>query len=99
MPLDARKVEDLLSRIRALRAERFVRHENAANGPFDLTNPQREVAVTLADDAEQVLAVSGTRCPAKPSLGFYAASSARPGVALITDAGVAALDISLENLE
>jgi len=100
LPLDQKKVADLLLRVRDLKTERYVSHGASANPAFGLEQPKHEVRVTLDDGSIMTLRVSANQPPKEPAtLGFYAAVADRPGVFLLDAPSIDRFRIDLAQLE
>lgn len=97
--LDAKKVDDLLLRIRDLKSERYVAFERADRNAFGLAQPSREVTVALNDGSTRTLQVSSKSSVTDADAGFYAAFAGQPEVFLLTQATLDRFKTTLEQLE
>ncbi len=99
LPLDAKKVEDLLLRIRDLKTERFVRYDAAANEEVTgLNDPERTITVDMKDGTHQVLLVSGQGAGAGAPPGRLARVSGQPGVFILSNEMLSRAVVSLDAL-
>lgn len=96
-PLDAKKVEDLLLRVRDLRSERYVSHERSDGAP-GLDRPRHEVRVTLDDGAEQVMKISGEAPRDAGPSGYFATISNHPGVFLVSETTIHRFAVVVDQL-
>ncbi|MBU0719678.1 MAG: DUF4340 domain-containing protein, partial [Planctomycetes bacterium] len=99
LPLDPRKVTNLLLQLRDLRTEQFVDHATTELGPWDLTAPEHEVTVALQDGTYVALLVSKQVCPEDSQGRYYAAVRGQPGVFLMSTDTIARFAVSLDELE
>lgn len=99
LPLDKKKVDDLLLRIRDLKTERYVAFERADRARFGLDQPTREVALTFDDGATLTLQVSAKSSLTDADAGFYAGFADRPEVFLLTQATLDRFKTNLNQLE
>ncbi len=99
MPLDPKKVDDLLLRIGDLKTQHFVRHAEVDPAEYGLHAPSHEVILTLNDGTHQTLRVSARRCSTSPDLGFYAMTEGGTGVFLLSADTIERFQVSLDELE
>ncbi|MFQ5462100.1 MAG: DUF4340 domain-containing protein [Phycisphaerae bacterium] len=100
LPLDDKKVDNLLLQIGDLRTIRYVSHTDVADlSAYGLSNPQIVVTITGSGTAPQTLMISAQTCPGDPMGGFYATVPGRPGVFLLTPDDKARLQVDLASLE
>jgi hypothetical protein len=99
LPLDTKKVDNLLLQLKDLRTERYAAYGSDDLGPFGLGEPYHEVTVTLDDGSAKVLLVSDQACPADPQKGLYATVQGQGDVFLLSPATVERFAVSLDTLE
>jgi len=99
LPLDSKKVENLLLQLKDLKTERYVAHAAADLSVYGLTNALHEVTVTLEDATTHTLRVADQICNRDPRKGAYASVDGRSGVFLLTKDAVARFSVSLDDLE
>lgn len=99
LPLDAKKVDNLLLQVRDLRTNRYVRHVVDDLSTYGLSAPLREVTVTLDDGAVHVLWISDKTGGKGTDRGFYATVRDGSGVFLLTADSARRFEVSLDELE
>ena len=99
LPLDAKKVENVLLQIRDLRTSRFVSHSNVDPNAFGLNQPTYQVTVTQDDGLIRKLSVSPQQASRPQAVGHYAVVDGMPGVFLLTPADIKRFSINLADLE
>ena len=99
LPIDPKKIDDLLGHIHNLKTERFVRYGVDVPDELGLSPALIAVQVTLADGSEHFLKVSGKRCTSGAQPGFYAMIQGQDGVFLLDRQATAKLNVSLDDLE
>lgn len=99
LPLDSKKVDDLVRQIRDLRTRRYVRHATDDLAGYGLSAPLHEVTVTLDDNASHTLWISEQVAVKGPDRGSYAAVKNASGVFLLSAASLRRLEVSLDELE
>ncbi len=99
LPLDGKKVDDLLLRIRDLKTERYVAFDGAARAGFGLAQPTRVITLTLDDGTTTTLQVSPKSSVTDADAGFYAGFADRAEVFLLTQATLDRFKTTLEQLE
>lgn len=99
LPLDTKKIQNLLLQLKDLRSERFVIHTGASLTSLGLDIPAKEVTVTLDGGDTRRLMVSGQVCDKDPARSHYAAATGVDGVFLLTPDAIARFAVSLESLE
>lgn len=99
LPLDSKKLDNLLLQVRDLRTKRYVRHAESDLSAYGLSTPSHEVMVTLDDGSSQVLSVSDKRGNDGTDKGHFAAVKGHSGVFLLTADSVQRFEVSLDDLE
>ncbi len=99
LPLDSKKVYNLLLQVRDLRTKRYVRHAESDLSAYGLSTPSHEVMITLDDGSSQVLWVSAKKGDDGTDKGYYATVEGRSGVFLLTADSLQRFDVSLDDLE
>ena len=72
LPLAQPKVQNLLIQVKALQTTRYVRYGAKRLGKFGLDKPDWEITVTLDDQTQSTLLVSGKTCAGDPDNRLYA---------------------------
>lgn len=99
LPLDAKKVENLLVQLSDLRTDRYVVHRAEDLSSYGLVTPAREAKVVLTDGTENALWISDLKGRRGSDGGFYSAVKDRDGVFLLTQEAIQRFSVSLEELE
>ncbi len=99
LPLDAKKVDNLLLQLKDLKTERYVRNAADDLAAFGLSLPYIEVTVTLEDGTKRVLRVSQQGSDKEADKGKYAVVDDGRDVFLLTDDTLQRFEVSLPNLE
>ena len=99
LPLDPKKVMDLVLRIKDLKTQRYVAYGAADLATYGLDTPQHTVRVEFDDGAEQGLAVSEQVCEEDRQKRHYAAVAGSADVFLISQAEVRRFEIDLSEYE
>ena len=99
LPLDSKKVDDLLLRVRDLQTQRYVAYGVTDQRPVGLHEPRCEVTVTLDDGSRQVLRISAQDCERSESPGFLATVVGTGAVMVVAPDTMERLRISLGELE
>ena len=100
LPLDSKKVHNLLLQLQDLKTERYVRYAEEDLATYGLSEPAHLVTVTLKDGTSHTVRVSSEQAPLQgKDRGFYAAIDGRPGVFLLTSDTVQRFLVSLPDLE
>ncbi|MHC4609003.1 MAG: DUF4340 domain-containing protein [Planctomycetota bacterium] len=99
LPIDAKKVTDLLLRIKNLETERFVAYGVADSAEYGLDQPWRSAKLQLEDAIEVGLLVSQRICEKDPEKRHYAALAGATDVFLLPDDAVEGFVIDLAELE
>ncbi len=99
LPLDDKKVENLLLQVGDLRTIRYVSHADVGDlATYGLSSPH--VAVTITSGTESsVLLISSQTCLDDPSGGFFATVPGSPGVFLLTPDDVGRVRVDIASLE
>jgi hypothetical protein len=98
LPLDHSKVENLLGQFQNLSTDAFVVHATADQGLYGLPEPEREIRIEVAGGKELVLSISGMSSQVPAVSGRFAASSATPGVFVLSESVLQALRVDLDAL-
>lgn len=99
LPLDPKKLQNLVSQLKDLRTKRYVRYHAEDLSPYGLSAPRHEVRVVLDDGRSQALWVSGKRGVVASDRGFYAALKGQTAVFLLPESEIKRLEVSLGDLE
>lgn len=99
LPLDAKKVDNLLLQVRDLRTDRYVRYVVDELAAYGLAEPAHEVTVTLDDGTSQTLRVSARKSAHPDEGGVYATVQEGDGVFLLSEASLSRFQVSLDELE
>ncbi|MBI4716344.1 MAG: DUF4340 domain-containing protein [Planctomycetes bacterium] len=99
LPLDAKKVENLLLQLKDLKTERYVAYGPSEAGGFGLAAPQHEATITLDDGTSLSLRVSAMTCTKDPAKGVFAAVAGRNEVFLLSPEAAARFNVSLDEIE
>lgn len=83
LPLDAKKVDNLLLQLRDLKTQRYVVHAAADLAAYDLTNPAVEARITLEDGTEKWVAIAARTAPTDAARSNYATSSDNVGTVFL----------------
>lgn len=99
LPLDAKKVDNLLLQVKDLKTERYVRNAADDLATFGLSTPSHEVAVTLDDGTRRVLRVSSQINDKETDKGHYARIDDKRDVFLLAADMLKRVEVSLPELE
>lgn len=99
LPLDAKKVDNLLLQVKDLKTERYVRNAADDLASFGLSNPSHEVIVTLDDGTRRILHVSGQTNDKETDKGHYATVDDKRDVFLLAADMLKRVEVSLPDLE
>jgi hypothetical protein len=99
LPLDAKKVDNLLLQVKDLKTERYVRNAADDLAAFGLSTPSLEVIVTLDDGTRRVLHVSSQLSDKEADKGHYAAIDDKRDVFLLSSDMLKRIEVSLPELE
>ncbi len=99
LPLDAKKVENLLLQLKDLKTERYVRNAAKELSSFGLGASDYEATVSLEDGARRVLRVSQQTHDKGPEQGHYACIDDKHDVFLLTGDMLKRIEVSLPELE
>ncbi len=99
LPLDTKKVDNLLLQIKDLRTPRYVSHGEATGDEYGLSAPAHEVTVTLNDATARRLSASERTCDGDPAKGRYGAIEGRPGVFLLAPTTLKRFEVVIADLE
>lgn len=99
LPLDSKKVTNLLLQLKDLKTDRFASHALVTGGAFGLDAPDREVQVVMEDGAMHMLRISATASERDPGRGVFASSSQAPGVFLLAPSQTSRIAVDLKALE
>jgi len=100
LPLDSKKVEDLLLRVRDLRTERYIRYANAEGAlTLGLDQPERMISLVFKDGTKTVLDVSPQGGGAGAPPGRVASIEGIPGVFVLSNETLSRVSVSLDELE
>lgn len=99
LPLDSKKVDDLLLRVRDLQTERYIAYGVTDNSAFGLHEPRCEVTVTLHDGTRQVLRISAQNCERSDRPGFLATVVGTGTIVVVAPDTMNRLRVSLDELE
>jgi len=99
LPLDQVKVGELVAKMAGLTATRFVRHKASGSGELGLGSPDLTIKAGFADGSSWDLAAFHGPESSGGVDGYYATSSAWPGVALLAGSSVDSLRVDVAKLE
>ncbi len=99
LPLDSKKVDNLLLQVRDLRTDRYVCYVIDDPATYGLSEPAQEVAVALDDGTSRTLRVSARSGDHRDDRGFYAMVVNGHGVFLLSEASLKRFQVSLGDLE
>lgn len=100
LPLNGKKVEDLLLRIRDLKTERFVLYGSVSDAArYGLDQPNQSIAINFKDGTTQTLIVSGQGGGAGAPPGRLASVDGEPGVFVLSNEMLSRVTVSLDELE
>lgn len=99
LPLDAKKVDNLLLQVKDLKTERYVRNAADDLAAFGLSTPSHEVIVTLDDGTRRVLHVSSQSNDKETDKGHYATVDDKRDVFLLAADMLNRVEVSLSELE
>jgi hypothetical protein len=99
LPLDPKKVDNLLLQLKDLKTERYVRNAADDLAAFGLSASLLEVTVTLEDGAKRTLRVSAQGNDKEADKGKYAVVNDGRDVFLLTEDTLKRIEVSLPELE
>jgi len=99
LPLDHKKVDNLLLQLKDLDTERWVEYGMEDESAFGLSSAKAEVTITLEDGSSQSLVVAERPCVGRPGDGWYATVSGRGDVFLLTTDQLVRFEVRLAELE
>lgn len=99
LPLDAKKVDNLLLQVKDLKTERYVRNAADDLAALGLSTPTYEVIVTLDDGTRRVLHVSSLTNDKESDKGHYATVDDKRDVFLLAADMLQRVEVSLPDLE
>lgn len=99
LPLDQKKVDNLLLQIGDLQAYRFASQVDVDLDSFGLAEPLLEVSVDLEDGTVFSLKVSDKRAEVDPQKGRYAKAGDVPGVFLLPADVTTRIHVNLDDLQ
>ena len=99
MPLDAKKVDNLLFQVKDLKTERYVRNAADDLATFGLSTPSHEVIVILDDGTQRVLHVSSQTNDKETDKGHYATVDDKRDVFLFAADMLKRVEVTLPDLE
>ena len=99
LPIDPKRVQDLLLRLKDLTSERFVAYKVTDPAAYGLDEPEHSVTVKLADGVEQRLIVSAGVCEADPAKRRYATVVGTGEVFLVSGDTIKRFEIELDEYE
>ena len=99
LPLDAKKVDNLLLQLKDLKTERYTAYEDGRLDSYGLAQPFHQVTVTMEDASSRILVVSDQTCPGDSKRRQYATVQDQPGVFLLSKATIERFMVSLDALE
>jgi hypothetical protein len=99
LPLDAKKVDNLLLQMKDLHTQRYVTHTADDLAGYGLADPFHRVTVALEDGSIHTLLVSNRICNRDPKKGYYATLDGSNGVFLVARTDAQRFKISLDDLE
>ncbi len=99
LPLDAKKVDNLLLQIGDLKTDRYMTASPSDLTTKGLADPFRSVVLVFEDGSERMLRVSNRSFQKDASLGSYATVDANQSLFLLTADTIQRLAVSLDDLE
>ena len=99
LPIDPKKVTDLLLRIKDLKTERFIAYGAADLAAYGLDQPWRSLVLEIDDQTEVGLVVSQGRCEKDADKRHYAAARGGADIFLLPDDAVDRFVIDLAEFE
>jgi hypothetical protein len=99
LPIDGKKVDNLLLQVTDLKTKRFVSHDAEKLDAFGLSAAAHEVTVQLEDGATHALLVSDRVCEADAEKRVYASVRGQAGVFLLPPDIAKRFEVSLADLE
>ena len=99
LPLDAKKVENLLLQVGDLKTEYVVSAAPADVEDLGLTAPQHEVSLEMQSGEKGVIRISAMSCEKSGTPGYYAQSSESAEVFLLAPDMIDRIRVSLPSLE
>ena len=99
LPLEAKKVDNLLLQLKDLKTERYAAYEDGRLDSYGLAQPFHEITVTMEDASSRILVVSDQTCPRDSKRRQYAIVQDQPGVFLLSKATVERFAVALDTLE
>ena len=98
LPIDPKRVQDLLLRLKDLETERFISYSVTDPGDYGLDQP-RASATVETDAGEHCLAVSEEICEADPGKRRYATLAGTGEVFLVSQDTIERFEVDLEEFE
>ncbi|MFQ5491970.1 MAG: DUF4340 domain-containing protein [Phycisphaerae bacterium] len=99
LPIDPKRVQDLLLRLKDIKTERYVSYAGADAAAYGLDQAWKRVAVKVEGGAEQALLVSAGVCEQDPDKRHYAMLEGSEKVFLISSDTIGRFDIDLAEFE
>lgn len=99
LPLEAKKVDNLLLQIKDMKTEKYNQYGATDLAKFCLTAPQYEVEVQVEEAPPLTLSVSGDSCPAQKTPNHFAMIQGQDAVFSLTEEMFKRLRLSLGDLE
>ncbi len=99
LPINPKKVTNLLLQIQDLRLKRYVAYGATDLAPYGLDKPHQAVKVVVEGGKTIVLLVSDRPCPADSDNSLYAVIQGTRNIFLMTPDSVSRFDISLDEFE
>lgn len=99
LPLDTRKVDELLTKLSNLKLQRFVEYAAADLDAYDLGRPANSVTIRTDDGRPVTLLISEKVCSLDREKSRYAVIEGTGDVFLVTPDTVSDTDISIDELE
>jgi hypothetical protein len=102
LPLDTKKVEDLLLRIRDLKTERFVRYQASDSDSAELgfDNPERVISIKFSNDKTARLVISSSQAgPGAPPGRLATRAEDQSSVFVLSNEMLSRTVVSLNELE
>lgn len=99
LPLDAKKVDNLLLQFKDLKTERYVGYGETDLESLGLAKPAHDVTVKLFDGTTHSLHVSSQACTKFPEEGIYANVAGQSDVFLLKPDTVTRITVALDELE